>query len=415
MGAFLMNPDTPVPKGWNAEACKLWSSGQQKEAIQTVVARVNAEPGPPTPLAMQLSYYLIMLNDYRSGATVLASILQREPEYLEARINLAVCHSRGGDPARAIEQANQVLQKDPDNALAHDILTSAWSKLGNADEARRSGALALVLKDRATGPNPAGWVLPQTSPAAMARQPGKKHVISYSLWGKQPRYLRGALRNALLAPDLYPGWVCRFHVDSSVPADFLQALQLAGAEVVREADGQSLRQKLCWRFRVANDPGTGYFLVRDVDSVIGIREKRAVDAWLESDRWFHVMRDWWTHTDLILAGMWGGVAGVLPNLPQLLAAYKSGKAETPNIDQWFLRDRVWPLLRQSVLVHDRCFTPPGALPFPGDIPAGNYHVGQDEIAVRAEFQERLLSAWIERYPSLGGFQHNRPPQPAPSA
>jgi hypothetical protein len=52
--------------------------------------------------------------------------------------------------------------------------------------------------------------------------------------------------------------------------------------------------------------------VRDADSVLNLRERLAVDDWLASGRWFHIMRDWWSHTDLVLAGMWGGVAGVLP-------------------------------------------------------------------------------------------------------
>ena len=49
------------------------------------------------------------------------------------------------------------------------------------------------------------------------------------------------------------------------------------------------------------------------------------------------MRDWWTHTDLVLAGMWGGVAGVLPDLRTMFNKYRSRHAETPHWDQWFLR------------------------------------------------------------------------------
>ena len=31
-------------------------------------------------------------------------------------------------------------------------------------------------------------------------------VISYGLYGKSPRYTIGVLRNAQLAPVVYPGW-----------------------------------------------------------------------------------------------------------------------------------------------------------------------------------------------------------------
>ena len=128
--------------------------------------------------------------------------------------------------------------------------------------------------------------------------------------------------------------------------------------------GQSLRQKLCWRFQVANDPGVGRFLVRDCDSVVNQREVAAVQQWLASESWFHVMRDWWTHTDPILAGMWGGVAGVLPDLAALLSAYKPPAKETANVDQWFLRDLLWGSIRPLALVHDRCFRSEGSVPWP---------------------------------------------------
>jgi hypothetical protein len=59
-----------------------------------------------------------------------------------------------------------------------------------------------------------------------------------------------------------------------------------------------------------------------------------------------------THTDFILAGMWGGVAGALPDLQTLADRYASPTIETPHIDQFFLRDCVWQYVRHSCLVHD---------------------------------------------------------------
>jgi hypothetical protein len=120
------------------------------------------------------------------------------------------------------------------------------------------------------------------------------------------------------------------------------------------------------------------------------------------------MRDWWTHTDLVLAGMWGGVAGVLPPMAELLDRYVPPTLDTPNIDQWFLRDSVWPFVRQSCLAHDRCFRMPGSVPMPGPAPSGNRHVGQSEYSVDEATQARLLAAWIERYPCLSGAGAARP-------
>jgi tetratricopeptide (TPR) repeat protein len=83
------------------------------------------------------------------------------------------------------------------------------------------------------------------------------------------------------------------------------------------------------------------------------------------------------------------------------ARYRSQNAETPNVDQWFLRDRVWAFVRQSCLVHDRCFRPHGAEPLPAPAESDDRHIGQDESAARAAEQEHFLREWIEKYPCLG--------------
>jgi len=36
-----------------------------------------------------------------------------------------------------------------------------------------------------------------------------KKIISFSLWGDNPIYTQGAIRNAELAKEVYPDWVCR--------------------------------------------------------------------------------------------------------------------------------------------------------------------------------------------------------------
>jgi len=50
-------------------------------------------------------------------------------------------------------------------------------------------------------------------------------VISFSLWGNKPKYCVGAIRNAELAPEIYPGWLCYFQLDYSVPQAIEEKLQ----------------------------------------------------------------------------------------------------------------------------------------------------------------------------------------------
>jgi len=121
------------------------------------------------------------------------------------------------------------------------------------------------------------------------------------------------------------------------------------------------------------------FLIRDADALLNIKERVAVDAWLQSDRYFHAMRDWHSHTDLILAGMWGGVGNILPSPTELFRASTSWRVENNHVDQDILSDTVWPAIRHSILIHDSVFTGTiGSVAFPpfGHLPKGS-HIGQN--------------------------------------
>lgn len=389
---------------WDEKAHQLWTQGEQQAAIDQLLRAINQhQQAVPKTLGLQLVYYVFLLGDLPGAENFLKRLLAMHQDDAEILENLAVVISR--QPSRADEAAllfERVCQLSPDSANAWDGLANSFSKLGRSKAAQKAGERSLALKTTSASPLP-NWSLPAMGPAAFLQRPGQPSridCISFSIWGHQPRYLRGALRNALLIPELYPGWHARFHVDATVPEEFIALLASLGAQVKPMPAGQSLREKLTWRFLVANDPGVRRFLVRDCDSVVNQREVRAVQQWLASDQWFHVMRDWWSHTDPVLAGLWGGIAGVLPDLQELVASYRPPARETANVDQWFLRDVLWGSIRSHALIHDRCFRSEGSEPWPDPAPSGNFHVGQDEFGASRSRQARWLSPWIRRHACL---------------
>jgi hypothetical protein len=124
------------------------------------------------------------------------------------------------------------------------------------------------------------------------------------------------------------------------------------------------------------------FLIRDADSVINVRERVAVDEWLALDEPFRVMRDHYAHADLMLARMWGGVAGLLPPLSEMVAKFSCNPAtESRMADQKFLQELVWPVIKAGCLIHDSHFPVFGARHFPsvGALPKGR-HVGDNDMA-----------------------------------
>ena len=139
-----------------------------------------------------------------------------------------------------------------------------------------------------------------------------------------------------------------------------------------------------WRFLVADDAQIDRFLMRDEESILNICERVAVDAWIESNRHFHVMRDFYTHSELVLAGLWGGVRGALPSMHNLIKEWLKGRKTVvynqTTIDQIFLREKIWRIIQHSVLAHDSVFDFGDKVDFPslGTLPPWK-HVGQDDF------------------------------------
>ena len=382
-----------LPEGWDAEAHKEWEAGRRAEAVGRILTVLhNARPAT-AEMALQAGYYLFLIGDHPLARQILEAVRATNPDHLELLLNLAVLQDRTKDPAAARATLEHYVALGGSDPNAFDGLCAACHRTGDDDSAREWGRRSIAEKTKLAARKAPALKL------GKPRETGAK-VISFSLWGPNPRYLRGALHNCVRAGVVYPGFRCRFYVDASVPADLLDALAAQGAELIVDKGEPSQRRKLTRRFLAADDPAVAVYLVRDCDSLINAREAVAVGEWLDSGKAIHAMRDWWTHTDPMLAGMWGGLGGVLPPLEPMIEDYKAGVLETPNWDQWFLRDRIWPGVREVALVHDRLFATEGARPFPGPSPAGNLHVGQNEFVVRGEQQARELAPFKAKVRSL---------------
>ncbi|MBX7185722.1 MAG: hypothetical protein K1Y01_11315 [Vicinamibacteria bacterium] len=218
-------------------------------------------------------------------------------------------------------------------------------------------------------------------------------VISFSLWGANPKYTAGAVRNAELALRIYPGWVCRFHCGSSVPEQTLARLRQFPNVELRLRDEPGDWSGLFWRFDAAGDPLVEVMISRDADSRLNPRERAAVDAWLASDASFHVMRDHPDHDTPILGGLWGAKRGAIPDMSALVGSWE--KADRWGPDQDFLTAVIAPRVRGSWLEHDPYFA---RRPFPTRR-RGRQFVGQpfDETDTPLIVGPRDIETWARRW------------------
>lgn len=238
-------------------------------------------------------------------------------------------------------------------------------------------------------------------------------VISYCLWGNNPKYNIGAIKNAQLAREIYPDWQARFYCGYSVPKLTIdELLKIGKADICyQEIDswGMPLKHALeldtyiinapfpgdwrgmLWRFEAASDPSVNAMISRDCDSRLSLREKLAVDEWMSSDKKWHIMRDHPWHCAPMLGGMWG-VKGC-SQMTNWIASWR--QEDRYQTDQDFLRDIVYPVASKDAMIHAQfCAVEKDTIPFPSRRD-GLEFVGQvfdENDIVTAEHQTMLIKA-----------------------
>lgn len=179
-------------------------------------------------------------------------------------------------------------------------------------------------------------------------------VISFSLYGDNPKYTIGLINNIALSPYYYPGWKVYVYYNYTVPKSIIN--EISSNEFVKLIDmSNSKIPGMFWRFLVNDEDDVELFIVRDSDSRLSLRESIAVHNWILSNKKIHIMRDHPHHTFKILGGMWG-MRVSRKNMSDLIINYlnKSGadlKYDIREIDQSFLKDIIYKKYWYSSTIH----------------------------------------------------------------
>jgi len=181
-----------------------------------------------------------------------------------------------------------------------------------------------------------------------------KKVIAFGLWGNNPTYTIGAIRNAEDAKTIYPDFECWFYIHvQSVPIEIIKNLNsITNTRIIfKNGDLNDVNcLPMMWRFEPIDDPDVEVLLSRDTDTRFLLREKLAVYEWLNSNKTFHIMRDHPHHGYVIMGGMFGTkkIAG-MPSWINKINSYK--KYHNRDYDQHFLRDFIYPLIKDDSIIH----------------------------------------------------------------
>jgi hypothetical protein len=200
-------------------------------------------------------------------------------------------------------------------------------------------------------------------------------VIAMSLYGSGRRYTMGAVRNAQLAPVVYPGWLLRFYCErpgpsnvyGAVPPMIIRRLEQLGAEIMYLEKAGNPRS---WRFHIVEDENVEIFIIRDCDSRLTSRDSAVVADWINQGPGYiaHCIRDHPSHTwQALNAGLWGArreaFARIFNNsfckaIPKYGDSYMA--------DTHFLNREVWPKIVNVSFCHDSfsCNKYPSSHPLP---------------------------------------------------
>ena len=144
--------------------------------------------------------------------------------------------------------------------------------------------------------------------------PGKnKKIISFSLYDVKSQigdytkrdFYKGIFINYHLAKTIYPGYIVRVYMPAEEPAEIIEEIKsFKDIELILVTTNICLR---ALRFLPYDDNDVDVWLSRDLDSMVNLREKAAVDDWLTSysDRQLHIMTDHQGHIWTITGGMFG--------------------------------------------------------------------------------------------------------------
>lgn len=326
-----------------------------------------------------LIFELIDNNQHGQAIAYIKQALKLKTKDYQLLNLLAFCYLRSQQLPQAISAYQHALKFYPENIALLEGLSESQGLSGNLKEAINIGLQCLNLKAKAVAHMPA-LPLPSEHPSPLSSDK-TRNIIAYTLFGGNPRYCETAILNVQQARVIFPAWTCRFYVDDSVPKAVITRLQQAGAQihVMDEKIANSI-SPLMWRFLVLDDTEVDCFMIRDTDSLISFKEQAAVTDWLNSKKWFHAMRDFFTHHDLLLAGMWGGFRGVFQNTLASMQQFCSASDSVSTIDQQYLGRHIWPTVAQSLICHDSVFGFANSVSFPAHTPdhlGANFHVGSN--------------------------------------
>jgi hypothetical protein len=198
-----------------------------------------------------------------------------------------------------------------------------------------------------------------------------KKVISTALFGSAGYNLEPVIASAL---TFFPGWEFRIHHDIGLLSRQPKLKWYAdkGLIVLKEVGINLYKGKsMLWRMLPMWDRTVDYFLCRDLDSLLLVKDRRMVETFIASKAAAHCVNDHPDHCVPMMGGMIGFWRYAWNKLPgstlypdfEHLTEVQDGFWNQYGADQYLMWQKLWPIAQQSVCEHRLA----GWAPIPGTV------------------------------------------------
>tara|TARA_Y100000389_G_scaffold153040_1_gene153173 strand:- start:15476 stop:20974 length:5499 start_codon:yes stop_codon:yes gene_type:complete len=187
------------------------------------------------------------------------------------------------------------------------------------------------------------------------------NVLSFCLYGRNATYIIGMKENILLGNKFFPEWEIRIYYNDTVPEKYIEEYKKMKANCILCKNiglNKMNWEGMFWRWFPLDDENVECWISRDADSRLSEREANIVKEWSQSGKTLHCIRDHRCHFNPIMGGLFGvnnksfhskykfeKITDIISNL------YKYYKERPYNVDQIFLNDKLWSLLKNDVMSH----------------------------------------------------------------
>lgn len=230
------------------------------------------------------------------------------------------------------------------------------------------------------------------------------------MYGDNPKYLIGAIKNVRLAQKYMPDWECRIYIGKDVPEVITHTLKLFdNVNLIYMKFEEYQIFEMTYRFLVFSDPDVDIAIVRDLDSRISARDILAVEEWLDSGLSFHIMKDHKVGHNYLIPGCGFGARTekVRSTKDLLIKFFQENPYHIYGADQVFLAEDIYPLIKDDCFYHTPYFDcNPTGNSIQKDFPTENRyplnHVGaalneEDEYVYAVDIDAAIANNGINKY------------------